>query len=67
MRDSFGAPKTLKKLTSRKNAVLITSFAEIELLKGFFGPDVTLAKFFCSQNIIISLRGSFGAPKNLKK
>ena len=44
--DLFGAAICLKKLDSRKNKVIISSFAEIEPLKGFFGSEVTLTKLF---------------------
>ena len=57
--------KTLKTHLAQKLSP-VTSFAEIDPLTGFFVPDVTLAKLFYSQNVIISLRDSFRAPKNLK-
>ena len=40
------------KLNSRSNKLIISSFAEIETLKGFFGSEVTQAKFFLSQMCI---------------
>ena len=42
---SFGAP-TSHKNSLRDKTVIITSFDEIELLKGFHGLGVTVAKLF---------------------
>ena len=42
---SFGAP-TNHKNSVRENKVIITKFDEIELLKGFHGLVVTIAKLF---------------------
>ena len=44
--DSFGAPTGLKKSLYAKSKLLITSFPEIYLLKGFLMSELTLAKLF---------------------
>ena len=35
-----------EKFISRQNKVIITSFSEIEPLKGFFGSEVIVAELF---------------------